>query len=126
MALRTAKRARKRLSMTSLIDVIFLLLLFFMLSSTFTKYGEIELLGATKGGAGGEAPEILFLSLAMDRMMLNGQRLDPKDLPDRLLQSDGGERTVLLSLDRDVTAQRLMDMLAILRTIKGLRTSVLG
>ncbi|MEQ8919725.1 MAG: biopolymer transporter ExbD, partial [Roseovarius sp.] len=29
-------RARKRLSMTSLIDVFFLLLLFFMLSSTFS------------------------------------------------------------------------------------------
>ena len=29
--------------MTSLIDVIFLLLLFFMLSSTFSRFAEVEL-----------------------------------------------------------------------------------
>ena len=41
--------------MTSLIDVIFLLLLFFMLSSTFSKFSEIEL---TAGGSGpGRAAE---------------------------------------------------------------------
>ena len=35
--------------MTSLIDVIFLLLLFFMLTSTFSKFAEIELAAATSG-----------------------------------------------------------------------------
>jgi biopolymer transport protein ExbD len=35
--------------MTSLIDVIFLLLLFFMLSSTFSRFGEVELTAAAGG-----------------------------------------------------------------------------
>lgn len=127
MALNTAKRPRGRLSMTSLIDVIFLLLLFFMLSSTFTKYGEIELLGVASGSTGGDTPEILFLSLGTDRVLLNGTVLEASDLPERLRQqSDDAQRIVLVSLDTDVTSQRLMDMLAILRGITGLRTSVLG
>ncbi|WP_367714863.1 biopolymer transporter ExbD [Nitratireductor sp. GISD-1A_MAKvit] len=43
-----AVRRRKPLSLTSLIDVIFLLLLFFMLSSTFTRFASVEI----SGGAG--------------------------------------------------------------------------
>ena len=42
-------RRRRRLSMTSLIDVIFLLLLFFMLTSTFTRFSEVELTAAGSG-----------------------------------------------------------------------------
>ncbi len=39
--------------MTSLIDVIFLLRLFFMLSSTFSRFAEVEL---TAAGASASAP----------------------------------------------------------------------
>ena len=127
MAVKTARRRRGRLSMTSLIDVIFLLLLFFMLSSTFTKYGEIELLGVASGSTGEKTPGILFLTLGQDRLMLNGSPLESRDLPERLSQkTDHEQRIVLVNLDTDVTSQRLMDMLAILRGITGLRTSVLG
>ena len=38
-----AVRKRKPLSLTSLIDVIFLLLLFFMLTSTFTRFARVEI-----------------------------------------------------------------------------------
>lgn len=112
--------------MTSLIDVIFLLLLFFMLSSTFTKYGEIELLGAAPE-SGVAAPEILFLSLGTERLLLNGQPLDATELAERLQQEESEDpRVVLINLDKDVTSQQLMDVLAILRSVAGVRTSVLG
>jgi biopolymer transport protein ExbD len=126
MALRTKKRPRGRLSMTSLIDVIFLLLLFFMLSSTFTKYGEIELLG-TAAGSNGETPELLFLSLGAERLMLNGQILNVDDLAVHLGKENSEEpRVVLINLDDDVSSQQLMDVLAILRAVAGIKTSVLG
>ena len=126
MALRTGKRSRGRLSMTSLIDVIFLLLLFFMLSSTFTKYGEIELLGAASDG-GGETPELLFLSLGSEGILLNGLPVDPSALAEQLQQDETEEtRVVLINLDADVTSQQLMDVLAILRGVAGLQTTVLG
>ena len=50
--------------MTPLIDVIFLLLLFFMLSSTFTRFSDVEM---EIGGGGGGATTVdgaAFLRLA--------------------------------------------------------------
>ena len=48
-------RRRRKLSMTSLIDVIFLLLLFFMLTSTFTRFAELDLAAASGGGGASHA-----------------------------------------------------------------------
>lgn len=108
--------------MTSLIDVIFLLLLFFMLSSTFSRFGEVELTGAVRGGAdpGGA---VVFLSVAPDDLRLNGVAIAPGDLPAALEHRNGGG--VLVGLARDVTSQRLIDVLAVLRGVAGLRVTVL-
>ncbi|MAM86797.1 ExbD/TolR family protein [Allohahella sp. A8] len=43
-------RARKRISLTALIDVVFILLMFFMLTSTFSKWSAVPLKAATTGG----------------------------------------------------------------------------
>ena len=56
--------------MTSLIDVIFLLLLFFMLSSTFTRFAEVPLVNA--GGGTRENSPPLFVQLRVDAVTLNG------------------------------------------------------
>ncbi|MRU16609.1 biopolymer transporter ExbD [Roseovarius sp. A21] len=112
--------------MTSLIDVIFLLLLFFMLSSTFTRFSEVELAAAGAGGA--DRPEApVFLSLTPDSLQLNGNTAHLATLPDALVQyrADDAPLTVLIALKGAVTAQRLTDALAALRGIKGLHVTVL-
>ncbi|WP_171128615.1 MULTISPECIES: biopolymer transporter ExbD [unclassified Ruegeria] len=107
--------------MTPLIDVIFLLLLFFMLTSTFSKFGEIELSNATTGaGASGEQVERVFLQLGAERLDLNGQPVLLDVLAEQL---EPGQ--VLVSLDDDVTAQRLVDLLVRLRGREGLTVTVL-
>lgn len=112
--------------MTSLIDVIFLLLLFFMLTSTFSKYGEIELTAAGQGSAGDSEAKPHFLSLQADRMLLNGVAVAPEDLPNSLQpDADGADRLVLISLADETTSQTLVDTLALLRGISGVRTVVL-
>ena len=58
-------RRRRRLSMTSLIDVIFLLLLFFMLSSTFTRFAELELAAGGTGGSPMPSGRCLFWCLCL-------------------------------------------------------------
>ncbi|MEC9310793.1 MAG: biopolymer transporter ExbD, partial [Pseudomonadota bacterium] len=75
MAVKLQGQRRRRLSMTSLIDVIFLLLLFFMLTSTFSKYGEVELMAAGQG-AKTQDRQKLFVTLGAERLMLNGQQAD--------------------------------------------------
>ena len=61
--------------MTSLIDVIFLLLLFFMLTSTFSKFAEIELAAATSGAGAETGAKPFFLQLTTEGLRLNGDAL---------------------------------------------------
>jgi biopolymer transport protein ExbD len=63
---------RRRLSLTPLIDVIFLLLLFFMLSSTFTPFAELQLGAASAGAAARDTPP-LFLRVTEEALALNGR-----------------------------------------------------
>ena len=53
-------KVKKRLALTSLIDIIFLLLLFLMLTSTFSKFSEIELGVATTAAKNKVSEKILF------------------------------------------------------------------
>lgn len=107
--------------MTPLIDVIFLLLLFFMLSSTFSRFGEIELASATAGGeTEAEPAERVFVQLGAERLVLNGQPLSLEELADQVQTGQ-----VLVSLDDDATAQHLADVLVRLRGREDLSVRVL-
>lgn len=107
--------------MTSLVDVIFLLLLFFMLSSTFSKYAEVELAAASGGQSASENAPI-FLQLYPDRISVNGQDrpLEALDLKPE------GDQLLLVALQPEVTSQRLLDLLVELRNWPELSVSVLG
>ncbi len=106
---------RRRLALTPLIDVIFLLLLFFMLSTSFARYGQFELEPA--GGRSGPAstrPILVRLTAAGPEV--NGRPAEPGGLG----QAVDGFRTttpqlVLLSAGRGATAQQLVDTVAALR-----------
>lgn len=102
---------RRTVSLTALIDAVFLLLLFFMLTSTFSTFGEIELNRPTGGQTQSEQPvQRAFLQLGAERVVLNGTAVEIGTLGDQL-----DEGLVLINLDADVTSQRLVDLLAILR-----------
>ena len=113
--------------MTSLIDVIFLLLLFFMLSSTFTRFAEVDLAAAGASSAGASSDRPVFVSLAAATLRLNGAEALMTDLSQALQEhrSGDGPLTVLVSLQSDVSAQRLTDLLATLRSLPDLRVTVL-
>ncbi|MET4129566.1 biopolymer transporter ExbD [Roseovarius sp. MBR-6] len=119
---------RRRLSMTSLIDVIFLLLLFFMLSSTFSRFAEVELSSANAGGADKADVRRSFLQLGQESLRVNGQEVGLGALKDQFadMAPDADGLQVIVSLAVDVTAQRLTDVLVILRGIDRLSISVLG
>ncbi|MBE0453011.1 MAG: biopolymer transporter ExbD [Roseovarius sp.] len=114
--------------MTSLIDVIFLLLLFFMLSSTFSRFAEVDLSSANAGGADRSDIKRSFLQLGEDTLRVNGQDVVLGALKDQFadLPPEADGLHVIVSLRDDVTAQRLTDVLVILRGIDRLSISVLG
>lgn len=113
--------------MTSLIDVIFLLLLFFMLTSTFSKFGEVELMAAGKAAAADDRQK-LFVTLGAESLTLNGQPVDLGRIADlvRSQPQDSRGHLVLISPDAGATSQRLVDLLAALRQVDKLQTVVLG
>ena len=120
---------RRRLSMTSLIDIIFLLLLFFMLSSTFSRFAEVEIAAAGGGDpvqSSGTKPS--FVQLGQDSLSVNGQDADLASLSETFagISPDTETLPVLVSLKPEVTAQRLTDVLIVLRSIDRLRINVLG
>ncbi|WP_291730394.1 biopolymer transporter ExbD [Leisingera sp. F5] len=126
MAVKLQGPKRRRLSMTSLIDVIFLLLLFFMLTSTFSKFGEVELMAAGQG-PGSNGKQMLFVTLGEQSLTLNGQPADLERIAGLIrLQPQSGGHLVLISPGADASSQRLVDLLSELRTVAGLQTLVLG
>ncbi|WP_146346777.1 ExbD/TolR family protein [Phaeobacter marinintestinus] len=107
--------------MTPLIDVIFLLLMFFMLTSTFSSFGEIELNQATAGTAAAATPsERFFVQLGSERLAMNGTPITLDELTTRV---ETGQ--VLISLDADTSSQRLVDLLVRLRGRDDLNVTVL-
>ena len=119
---------RRRLSMTSLIDIIFLLLLFFMLSSTFSRFSEVEISAASAGKANPSDVKMSFLQLGEDSLRVNGQDVELAALPEAFsaIAPETDTVPVLVSLRAEVTAQRLTDVLVVLRGIARLRVNVLG
>ncbi|WP_227268776.1 ExbD/TolR family protein [Roseobacter weihaiensis] len=112
--------------MTSLIDVIFLLLLFFMLTSTFSQFAEVELSAASSGAVAPSGTPPLFLQLGQDTVRVNGDQIALDTLPTSALAEAPDGTVLLVSLAEDVDAQRLTDLLVALRRLPALRVSVLG
>ena len=116
---------RRKLSLTSLIDVIFLLLLFFMLSSTFSQFSEVDL--ATAGAGQGAASEArpIFVQLRADTLSVNAREVTLDGLAEALGPLIDGEARALVNTGAEVSAQRLTDLLLALRGIAGLSVQVL-
>ncbi|TQM94402.1 outer membrane transport energization protein ExbD [Roseinatronobacter monicus] len=115
---------RRRLSMTSLIDVIFLLLLFFMLSSTFARQGELPLDLAMGGAATPPDTPPAFIQLRQDGLRLDATETTPEALRSELQAR--GEGVLLLTLGEGVGAQGFAEILHLLQGLSGWRLAVLG
>lgn len=117
---------RRGLSLTALIDMVFLLLLFFMLTTTFTRTAELPLVTGGAGVMTEEAAAPVFLRLSEAALSVNGQPSDLDEAAARIVELAPGHPRVLVSLTPEVTAQRLADLLVRLRAQPGLQVQVLG
>ena len=113
--------ARRRISLTPLVDVIFLLLMFFMLSSTFARFADLEVArqSASPGEAGPASPSGpaalrgAIVSVSADlKVRVNGTDTAPEDLAERLdALYDRGARTAIIVADYRATVQDLVSVL---------------
>lgn len=125
MSLRHARKRRKA-SVTSLIDVIFLLLLFFMITSTFSKKTELELVSSTQGLASGEQPHVIRLSVLPQGLQIDGHPIAETELIASLSHKSSEPNTVIVvELDDEVSTQRLIDILLKVRAVPAVRIRVM-
>ncbi len=114
---------RRSVGLTSLIDVIFLLLLFFMLASSFSRYQTVPLTSGAAGGGAAVRPALLRVHDG-ERMDLNGRAVTSEDLAARLselVEQDG--KTVAIWSGPDAQVQHLVSALERVRGA-GLATVV--
>lgn len=97
-------RGRLDVKMTPMIDVVFLLLIFFVVTSTFLERPGIDLTLPEAGSAPVAAREELTVRLGADGgTWVDGVAVDPAALADSLsarLERDGGDRVVLEADER--------------------------
>ena len=106
---------RRRLGLTPMIDVVFLLLVFFMLAARFGGMTQVPLSSATSGSAAYEGPPRL-LSLSEGGIQLNGQDVSLSELSERLppLMKDQDD-VILLNAKAGANTQQLVTVLDALR-----------
>ncbi len=115
---------RRRLGLTPMIDVVFLLLVFFMLAARFGGMTQVPLNAATSGSAAYEGPPRL-LSLSEGGIQLNGQDVSLSELSERLppLMKDQDD-VILLNAKAGANTQQLVTVLDTLKDA-GLSNAVL-
>jgi biopolymer transport protein ExbD len=110
------KKRRVMINITSLIDVMFLLLIFFMVTSTFLDQPGMKLELPSAESAEVARVEKLILYISSDEeVVFNGQPVALDDLEEtmRTALSDIEDRTLVLNADRTVqhgTVIRVMDI----------------
>lgn len=113
---RTPARAGRAISLTPLIDVVFILLLFFLLASHFDQWGALQLdTGASlaTNPSAAEAQASLLRLHADGALELDGEALDPAHLGARLesLRAERPALAVVVQADAEVPLQDLVSLI---------------
>ncbi|MFV0360372.1 ExbD/TolR family protein [Tropicimonas sp.] len=103
------QRKRRHPSLTPMVDVVFLLLVFFMLASRFGGDRAIPL-PLSGAGAGYSGPPRL-VEILPEGLMLNGVEIAPDTLPARLgMMTETRSDTIILQGRDGATLQRVVDV----------------
>ena len=111
-----------RISLTPIIDVVFILLIFFMLASNFNKIGELKM-DMTKETSQSSDEDIKIIKLAVeqgDSVISNGKRYDDDELLTmiRLAIKEANRYSIILTAKNDVTYQRYLTVMEYLKKNK--------
>jgi biopolymer transport protein ExbD len=112
-------KTRARLSLTPLIDVVFLLLLFFMLATQFEKYQSIDLVFPSSNSEenSSDLKPIIIQLLANEKFVVNGAEIDRSITLNQVLNSlDQRNRAgVVLKVGETVPTRRLTEFINALK-----------
>ena len=119
MNFHTGKRRPLEINLTPLIDVVFLLLIFFMVSTTFTRETQlrVDLPEAVANPSETVADELVVLVEADGSYAINGERLARRDIQTlmeglELSRSGDADQRIVISADANTAHEnvvRVMD-----------------
>ena len=108
-----------KISLTPVIDVVFILLIFFMLASNFNKVGQINMeMTKESSSATNEDIKIIKLLIQQDQTVLSdGKVYNDNDLliMIKLSIKDVSEYSIILTSKNDVTYQRFLNIMSFLK-----------
>ena len=118
-----------KISLTPVIDVVFILLIFFMLASNFNKVGEVDM-DMTKESTTSSKEDIKIIKLLVrqDQTVLSeGKVFDDSELLGMLNMAikDADKYSIVLTSKDDVTYQRFLNLISYLKT-NGLSNVSIG
>ena len=111
-----------KISLTPIIDVVFILLIFFMLASNFNKIGELKM-DMSKETSQPSNEDIKIIKLAVEQtnsVISNGKRYDDNELLTmiRLAIKETNRYTIVLTAKDNVTYQRYLTVMNYLKKNK--------
>ena len=111
-----------RISLTPIIDVVFILLIFFMLASNFNKVGELDMnMSRESTQSSDDDIKIIKLLVRQDQSVVSeGKIYEDNDLPTmlRLAIKDTSKYSIILTAKNDVTYQRYLSLMSMLKDNK--------
>ena len=116
-----AKRTRRiRPDMTPLIDCVFLLLVFFLVTSVFKQDESVLklILPETQSEVKRDTPEGLYIVLSETELAFNGQRGTPDELREKAAAVQNKKSPVAIKIDKGTTYERIAVILDILQVQK--------
>lgn len=111
---RTVRRKIPILNLTPLIDVLFILIIFFMLTTSFMRIESMELILPSATGKTASKQEVVRVFIHPDgRMQLGQRRLSNDELEaslKRMFEHDAATRIMVLTAE-GVTMQQMVDVM---------------
>ena len=104
---------KRRVSLTPLIDVVFILLLFFMLASSFVEWREIDLNVAGKASTPQQDNKPLLIRVTHEGLILQGEQLSHQAFLEKIkvLLVNNPDLIVALQPQANVALQHIVTLL---------------
>ncbi len=128
MELKKQLPRKVHIDITPLIDVVFLLVIFLMVSSTFTEQPGIKITLPSAKSAKSEKMEDLVLTIAKDgRIYLNNKEVDRGTLAKelKLVVGESPKKAVILKADKEVSHGDVVNIMDLARR-SGIKRLVVG
>ena len=115
MNLRGENKVDPILNMSSMTDIVFLLLIFFMLTSTLVTVSAIDVLLPKAGGKTENSKSIAVTIIGKSLFYINKTRVSSSKLESEILRKVGADKkkTIVIRGDKDVPYKNVMKVIDI-------------